>query len=132
MTYSGHSALKEARETAYNAVQSNTKKLYEIMVPTISNEGKPFRTRHHREWDRQVREISNGLTIYTPAKGQWIDEDSGELFVERMIPVRIACTSSEIYIIMEITTNHYDQIDVMAYVVSEEVLFYRAQKKKLK
>lgn len=97
--------------------------LWEIYVPTISNDGKPFRTRHHKEWDGRVRRISNGLTIYKPAKGQWIDNSTETLYEERMIPVRIACTEKQIIEIMKITQKHYDQIDVMAYRVSDNVLF---------
>jgi hypothetical protein len=99
------------------------KALWEIMVPTISNEGKPFRTRHHREWDRRVKSISKGLTIYTPSIGIWQDQTTGIEYRERMIPVRIACTRDEIIKIMNILKSHYDQIDVLAYKISEEVLF---------
>ena len=60
------------------------------MVPTMSNDKKPFRTRYHRVWDEKVRKISGGLTIMKPAVGQWLSNDD-ELFKERMIPVRIAC-----------------------------------------
>jgi hypothetical protein len=97
--------------------------LWEIYVPTISNEGKPFRTRHHKVWDERVRKISSGLTIYKPAKGQWIDRTDDKLYEERMIPVRIACNEVQIRKIMEITKQHYKQIDVMAYQVSDRVIF---------
>lgn len=43
--------------------------LYEILVPCQTNQGKPIRTRQHREWDRRVRLITGGLTILPPAKG---------------------------------------------------------------
>lgn len=46
------------------------KGMWEILVPTKSNEGKPFRTRYHRVWDAKVREISGGLTILPVVKGQ--------------------------------------------------------------
>ena len=95
--------------------------LWEIMVPTKFNDGRPIRTRHHKAWDDKVRVISGGLTIYKPAIGQWISSEK-ELFKERMIPVRIACTESDINMIMEITMKHYDQLAVMAYVISEKVI----------
>lgn len=47
------------------------------MVPCNFNDGTPVRTRHHREWDRQVRKISGGLTILPPSKGQWQNESDG-------------------------------------------------------
>lgn len=93
--------------------------LWEILVPTIMNE-KPVKTRFHRVWDAKIRAISGGLTILTPAKGHWISP-CGELFVERMIPVRIRCTREEIMQIADITAAYYQQEAVMFYLVSEEV-----------
>ena len=73
-------------------------------------------------WDEKVRAISGGLTVLKPAKGQWI-APCGTLHAERMIPVRIACTESEIEEIMDITIEHYNQDEVMAYRVSDVVKF---------
>jgi len=97
--------------------------VWEIMVPTVSNDGKPFRLRHHREWDKQVNRISNGMTILTPCKGQWIDLLTNSLYNERMIPVRIVCDRKQIIQIMKITQRHYNQIDVLAIKISSEALF---------
>lgn len=94
--------------------------LYEILVPTVSNEGKPFRLRYHRVWDAKVREISGGLTILPVSKGQWISP-TGDLFLERMIPVRIACSEEEIERIADMTAKYYSQKAVMYYLVSEKV-----------
>jgi hypothetical protein len=90
--------------------------LWEILVPTVSNEGKPYRTRYHRVWDAKVRAITNGLTICPPVKGQWVSD--GNLFRERMIPVKIACTREQIDVIINMTMKYYDQLAVMAYRVS--------------
>lgn len=98
--------------------------LWEILVPTISNEGKPFRTRYHRVWDKKVRDISGGLTIMPVAKGQWIntDSESKELFIERMIPVRIVCSREQMEKIVDMTKSYYSQIKVLAYKISDEVI----------
>lgn len=93
-------------------------KLYEILVPCRWNDGVPIRTKHHREWDRQVRAVSGGLTIQKPAVGQWVDQ--GELYKERVIPVRIACSAEDIAKIASITIVHYQQLAVMYHLVSEE------------
>lgn len=93
---------------------------YEILVPTVSNEGKPYRTRYHRVWDEKVRRITGGLTIISPIKGQWIS-GNGELFKERMIPVRIACSKEQIEKIADITAAYYNQKAVMYYLISEQV-----------
>lgn len=95
-------------------------KFYEILVPTVSNEGKPFRTRYHKVWDAKVRQITGGLTIISPIKGQWIS-NNGELFRERMIPVRIACTKEQIETVADITAAYYKQHAIMYYLISEEV-----------
>ena len=95
------------------------KKLFEILVPTIYGDTiKPIRTRHHKNWDKYVREISLGLTLMTPAKGQWIYENN--LFEERVIPVRIFCTDEEMEKIITFSFKHYRQKAIMYYVISNE------------
>lgn len=82
--------------------------LWEILVPTVRRQdGKPIRTRFHRVWDAKVRFIAGGLTILSPVKGQWISPDN-ELFSERMIPVRIACSREHIALIADFTASYYD------------------------
>lgn len=95
--------------------------LWEILVPTQSNDLKPFRTRYHKVWDKKVYEITGGLTIHMPTKGKWVSP-SGTLFSERMIPVRIACTREQIEKIIQLTLKYYDQEAVMAYRISDEVI----------
>lgn len=98
--------------------------LYEVLVPTVRNNGKPYRTRHHREWDKQVRRITNGLTIQAPAKGQWVSP-SGDLFIERMIPVRIIATKEQILEVLRLTFKHYsDQLAILCFKVSDEAIIY--------
>jgi len=106
----------------------NDIKLWEILVPTtrrVKIDGVitevPNRVRYHRVWDAKVREIAGGLTILKPAKGQWLSA-TGELFDERMIPVRIACTEEQIMQVIDFTLKHYNQLAVMAYELSERVI----------
>lgn len=94
--------------------------LWEILVPTQRNDGRPIHTRFHRIWDKKVREITGGLTILPVVKGQWVNV--GTLFSERMIPVRIACTRAQIDQIVDMTIEYYEQIAVMAYKISDEVI----------
>lgn len=100
-----------------------TKCLWEIYVPTIKNDGKPIRTRQHREWDSRVRRITGGLTVYKPVVGQWIDQSDNQLYKERMIPVRIVATREEMMKIGKLTKDFYEQIAVLFYKLSEEVHF---------
>ena len=97
------------------------KYLWEILVPTVRRkDGKPIRTRYHRVWDGKVRAIAGGLTILQPAKGQWVSPN-GELFSERMIPVRVACSEEQIDKIADMTAVYYDQLAVMYYRVADKV-----------
>lgn len=100
--------------------------LWEILVPCNRNDGKPIRTKHHQEWDKQIQRIAGGLTIMKPAKGKWVSPD-GELFKDRMIPVRVACTRKQLDEVIRRTLNHYnDQEAVMCYLIAEEVkIVYR-------
>jgi len=103
-------------------------KLWEILVPTHSNDGLEYTVEYHREWDKKVRNISGGLTIFEKAKGQWLDK-SGRLYEENMIPVRIVCNDYNIETIIDETMNHYDQEAVLAYEVSSNVkLKHRSEK----
>ncbi len=99
----------------------STKKLWEILVPTVTPAGKPIRTRFHRVWDTKVRSISHGLTILTPTKGQWVAPD-GKLFLERMIPVRFMATREQAEEIVDHTLKYYDQLAVLCYMVSSDVI----------
>jgi hypothetical protein len=102
------------------------KLLWEILVPTNWNDGKPVRTRHHKEWDKVVRKFAGGMTIFTPVKGSWIDPITNDLFKDRLIPVRIACTENQIKQIAKFTIKHYRQLAVFVYVVSTKVLIFNA------
>lgn len=109
----------------------SNKSMWEILVPTERRAelGKYYTTRYHRVWDAKVRDITGGLTIMVPAKGQWINPQTGELFSERMIPVRIMATREEIEKVMDLTLQYYDQVAVLCYKISDEVIIkYRDDK----
>lgn len=90
--------------------------LYEILVPTVKNKcdtkKKWFSLKYHRIWDAKVRAITGGLTILPVNIGQWLNPTSGELFIERMIPVKIFATQEQIDQIADITANHYNQLAI--------------------
>lgn len=98
--------------------------VWEIFVPTMIGDN-PVRTRYHRVWDNKVRGLTQGLTVYHPAKGQWIEK--GELFKERMIPVRIACTEAQIEAIADLTLEYYKQKAVMYYLVTDKVFIRKVK-----
>lgn len=98
------------------------KALWEVLVPTVRNDGRPIHTRFHRIWDTKVKEISGGLTILHPTIGYWVDE--GKTQKERMIPVRIICTKEQIKKILVITLKYYEQKAITWYKLSTEAGFY--------
>ena len=95
--------------------------MWEILVPTVSNDGKPFHTRYHRVWDTKIRTLANGLTILNPVKGQWVSPD-GDFFRERMIPVRVLCSEPDINKIIDFTMEYYGQDAVLAYCISTKCI----------
>lgn len=97
------------------------KELWEILVPTVRNDGKPIHTRFHKVWDKKVYAISGGVTIMAPSRGKWVAPD-GVLFEERMIPVRVVATREEINKIVDMTVSYYEQLAVLAYKISTEVI----------
>lgn len=102
--------------------------LWEILVPTTFNCGKPIRTRQHKEWDRRVRKISKGLTVLKPVKGQWVNP-KGKLFHERMIPVRILATWAQMRQIVNMTIDFYQQEAVLAYKISSDIILIHKEEK---
>jgi hypothetical protein len=80
-------------------MSSATKKcLWEILVPTMRNDGRPIRLRFHKVWDAK----------------------------ERMIPVRIIATRTEMDKIIDMSLKYYEQLVILAYKVSEEVILRHA------
>lgn len=115
---SEHIRQENFRRNIFPKVEA--KYMWEIFVPTISNDGVPFRTRYHKVWDAKVRVITNGLTIFKPAVGQW--EFKGKLFKERMIPVRIMCTEKEMNNISDMTAKYYNQLAICFYKFGEATI----------
>jgi hypothetical protein len=98
-------------------------KLWEILVPANDNSGVEFSLEKHHQWDEFVRKITGGLTILKASKGQWTSE-TGHIFQDKMIPVRITCSNHNILMIAKFTKEFYDQEKVMYYQVSSNVRFY--------
>lgn len=99
------------------------KKMFTILVPTERRiDAKPIRTKFHRVWDKMVRDISGGLTIMAPVKGQWLHGD--ELFSERMIPVIFIATEEQKDEIVAMTAKYYDQIAILCWEISNNVTYY--------
>lgn len=96
--------------------------LWEILVPVADNDGKEIPVSYHQQWDAKVRDISGGLTLRKPERGQWVHPESKTLFAENMIPVKFMGTREEADQIADMTLEHYNQHAVMCYKIAEEVI----------
>lgn len=110
--------------TNNNAVQQAPIGLWEILVPTkFEDTGKPVSKRHHNKWDEYVTKITGGLTVFKPTtKGEWVHK--GDTYRDRTIPVRLTCSRWDIELICEFTRKHYRQKAILAYKLSDEVIFW--------
>ena len=95
-------------------------KIWEILVPHNKNNGKTFSYEHHQIWDKKVYELAGGLTIQRVSKGKWLN-NTGNIQSEGMIPVKICCVEEVFDEILEFTLKHYDQDEVLGYLISNRV-----------
>ena len=99
--------------------------LWEILVPTQFDDTKEnIPVEHHREWDLLVREVSGGLTMLRSATGQWVH--LGKVHQEHVVPVRLVATRAQMEEVARFTVRHYRQRVIMAYKISDEVMFMTA------
>lgn len=103
-------------------VEKETKQVWKLMVPTVSNDGKPFTTRMHKEWDKHICRLAGGMTILRPVFGKWIHQ--GKAYQERNIPVEVVCTRKELTEILEFTKSFYNQEAVLAVKISDEAIIF--------
>jgi hypothetical protein len=61
--------------------------------------------------------ITGGLSIYSPIVGIWRSDESGEVYRDRMIPVRIIATEGQMEDILRVTLRYYPE--------EEAILYYR-------
>jgi hypothetical protein len=92
--------------------------VWEIIVPATSNEGSDFLLEHHQKWDAYVRSIAGGVTIMKSSTGYWLNQ-TGKLYVEKIIPCRIICTYDQIMDIVRFTAKHYHQEAITCFQMAE-------------
>jgi len=80
-----------------------------IYVPTISSRGRRFTAADHARWEKQVLEITGGMTFHDKVKGLHLDPDNKE----ESIDVSIVCTTAQIRQIAKFTKKHYQQQAVL-------------------
>lgn len=104
----------------------NVKQVWKILVPTMGNDGVPFKTKQHKRWDEKVCNLAGGMTILRPVFGKWIH--NGMSYQERNIPVEIVCTREELSHILSFTKTFYNQEAILAVKVSDEAIIYDGMK----
>lgn len=95
-------------------------KMWEIMVPAYDNNGRVYNIEHHHVWDKFVMSRVGGLSILHKQRGKWSSD--GMEYLDRMIPVRIACYREQLKEIMFFTAKHYQQKAVLVSLVYDEVI----------
>jgi hypothetical protein len=102
--------------------------MWEVLVPVSDNQGVPYSREFHKAWDSEVEKIVGpGITLLAPAKGRWYDTRGETIVTEGMIPVRIICTEGQIARVVDLTLAYYDQIEVLAYRVSDRIISGRKE-----
>jgi hypothetical protein len=96
-------------------------KLHEILIPVKSNSGRKFTREHNRIFSDYVVASAGGLSQGAPLAGQW--RDNGKIYRESMRPLRIACDARTMAKIARKAREHYRQLSIMYYTVSNEVTF---------
>jgi hypothetical protein len=109
-----------------NFTKDNFKYFWKIFVPVNNNEGIKFSLTYHQEWDKKVRSITGGLTVFKTSKGQFVMGDV--VFHDRMIPVEIYCTESQIDQIIQITMEYYHQEAILCTRVSDLIKLVKKSK----
>jgi hypothetical protein len=95
--------------------------MWEVLVPcTFEDNKKPVSYKHHKKFDEYVLKLAGGITIFKPVSGQWFCD--GVTYSDRVIPVRIACNKEKILKIANFAKNHYRQIAIFVYKISDEVI----------
>ncbi len=107
--------------------------MWEIYVPKYNAQGS---VNNHTKWDQYVCNLAGGLTVLGSQVGKYQSADENtvaaahadgfkQIIRERMIPVRIACTESNIKKIADFTCEFYFQEAVLYYKVVENVVIHK-------
>lgn len=105
-------------------------KLYEILVPVVSNDGKRDYSRDGtlREFSMRVLDRVGGYTIYAAVDGAWRNDNEpapGNVYFDRNVPIRFATDDQHqhLAIVADALELFPDQKCIMSYVISDTVTF---------
>jgi len=113
---------KEIQE-AIRKFDMDKKCLWEIFVPKNHNEKTIYGVSHHREWNRKVTTETDVILLSsTPYKKKSCPTIGKCFFSEEMILLRVCCTSEEFDKILDITIDHYDRDEIIAFKISDKMI----------
>ena len=102
-----------------------SQEMWEILIPKGRDKDHDYTVAYHQVWDKKVRQLTGGLTVYHSGEGSWISP-TGKLYTERVIPVRVACTgAATMDKIAEMALDHYSQEAVMYYRIGTAYTMYK-------
>jgi len=101
-------------------------KLYQILIPNLDNKGLTFPSDIRRDFLLKVSGIVGGATMLNATQqvyGVWRGHD-GSLFTDSSAPMLVAVeTKHQLQQIMSLARTTFEQDSIMAWLVSEEVIF---------
>lgn len=65
--------------------------LWEIALPVFTNDGRDYGDAH-MTWQAKALHIAGGYSQRPVGHGAWRDPKSGEVYVDHMMPYRVACS----------------------------------------
>ena len=98
------------------------KALYEILVPTFFGTNPKIIINTIKVWENELLLISRGLTKLPVVDGVWINE--GKEYFYKNTPYRVCVTLEELNALLKLAKTLFNQITIMAYKISDDVIFY--------
>jgi len=97
--------------------------LWEIFIPKNNNRETIYEVSHHREWNKKVTTETDVILLSSdPHKKKSCPTIGESFFSEEMILLRVCCTPEEFDKILDITVQHYDRPEIIAFKLSENMI----------
>ena len=114
--------MKKLSPNSAKPSRGNTLHLYEILLPATASR------KQHRRWEAHISHLAGGVSILSDQiEGRW--KSKTVVIRERQIPIRIACSRIVLGKVLRFTAIHFRQTEVLGYLVSSEVIFFRTARK---
>lgn len=101
------------------------KNLYEILIPIADNAGFVFSDSHRKLFFDMLIGETSGLSILPNLQGFW--EEKGKIYEDINTPLRVICTGEDIKRFANTAKEHFDQLAILYYQISDNVVFYTGE-----